>query len=157
MSLIGCVPTSKRWPRAKFSLGGAVAQLGEHYVRNVGVEGSNPFCSTIQSLAYRTFQRIARNPRVCARFAFACGSRERRRGRKSAKFRESSLRAISLCPTPCDRRRADWWVGAFRRRTFALLSATKGARIRFPSGRVRAMCAEDDRNAQVAAREGESR
>ena len=26
--------------------GGAVAQLGEHHVRNVGVEGSNPFCST---------------------------------------------------------------------------------------------------------------
>ena len=26
---------------------GAVAQLGEHHVRNVGVEGSNPFCSTI--------------------------------------------------------------------------------------------------------------
>ena len=26
---------------------GAVAQLVEHYVRNVGVEGSNPFCSTI--------------------------------------------------------------------------------------------------------------
>ena len=25
---------------------GAVAQLGEHHVRNVGVEGSNPFCST---------------------------------------------------------------------------------------------------------------
>ena len=30
----------------KISLGGAVAQLGEHNVRNVGVEGSNPFCST---------------------------------------------------------------------------------------------------------------
>jgi membrane protein len=29
------------------SSGGAVAQLGEHHVRNVGVEGSNPFCSTI--------------------------------------------------------------------------------------------------------------
>ena len=29
---------------------GAVAQLGEHHVRNVGVEGSNPFCSTISSL-----------------------------------------------------------------------------------------------------------
>ena len=31
-----------------------VAQLGEHYVRNVGVEGSNPFCSATQSvdLAY---------------------------------------------------------------------------------------------------------
>lgn len=28
-------------------LWGAVAQLGEHHVRNVGVEGSNPFCSTI--------------------------------------------------------------------------------------------------------------
>lgn len=26
--------------------GGAVAQSGEHHVRNVGVEGSNPFCST---------------------------------------------------------------------------------------------------------------
>ena len=26
---------------------GAVAQLGEHHVRNVGVEGSSPFCSTI--------------------------------------------------------------------------------------------------------------
>jgi len=46
-----------------------------------------------------TIQRIERNPRACARFAFACGPRERRRGRKSAKFRESSLRTISLCPT----------------------------------------------------------
>ena len=27
--------------------GGAVAQLGEHHVRNVGVVGSNPICSTI--------------------------------------------------------------------------------------------------------------
>ena len=26
--------------------GGALAQLGEHHVRNVGVEGSNPLCST---------------------------------------------------------------------------------------------------------------
>src|ERR1700686_2048948 len=87
----------------------------------------NPTRSTHQSLDYRTFQRIERNPRVSARFAFACGPRERRGGRKSAKFRESSLRAISLCPTPWDRRRADWWVGAFRRRTFALLWATKSA------------------------------
>ena len=29
---------------------GAVAQLVEHYVRNVGVEGSNPFRSTIRNL-----------------------------------------------------------------------------------------------------------
>ena len=33
------------------ALCGAVAQLGEHHVRNVGVEGSSPFCSTIPSLS----------------------------------------------------------------------------------------------------------
>src|SRR4029077_16063498 len=33
----------------------------KHHVRNVGVEGSNPFCSTIRSPSSRTFQRIARN------------------------------------------------------------------------------------------------
>ncbi len=27
---------------------GAVAQLEEHHVRNVGVVGSNPICSTIE-------------------------------------------------------------------------------------------------------------
>src|ERR1700693_6005944 len=78
-------------------------------------DSSNPSPSTNQSLAYRTFQRIEENPRVCARFAFACGPRERRRGRKSPKFCESSLRAISLCPTPCDRRGADW-VGSVQAR-----------------------------------------
>jgi hypothetical protein len=31
-----------------------------------GTESSNPFRSTNQSLAYRTFQRIERNPRVSA-------------------------------------------------------------------------------------------
>jgi hypothetical protein len=31
-------------------LEGAVAQLGEHHVRIVGVEGSNPFSSTNSSL-----------------------------------------------------------------------------------------------------------
>jgi hypothetical protein len=61
-----------------------------------------------QPVDYRTFQRIEGNPRVSARFAFACGPSERRHGRKSPKFRESSLRAISLCPTPCNRRHADW-------------------------------------------------
>ena len=30
--------------------GGGIAQLGEHSVRNAGVEGSNPFASTINSL-----------------------------------------------------------------------------------------------------------
>ncbi len=33
---------------------GAVAQLVEHYVRNVGVEGSNPFCSTKLSIFLKT-------------------------------------------------------------------------------------------------------
>src|SRR3990170_2897235 len=32
--------------------GGGVAQLGEHHVRNVGVEGSIPFSSTILSFRY---------------------------------------------------------------------------------------------------------
>jgi len=42
--------------------------------------------------------------RACARFAFACGPREGCRGRKSAKFRDSSLRTIFPCPTRCDRK-----------------------------------------------------
>lgn len=33
-------------PRDKRTYRGDVAQLGEHHVRNVGVEGSNPFIST---------------------------------------------------------------------------------------------------------------
>src|SRR5262249_11932205 len=37
-------------PRVEYAVSrGAVAQLGEHHVRNVGVEGSNPFCSTNSS------------------------------------------------------------------------------------------------------------
>ena len=34
-----------RHPAVPPTESGAVAQLGEHHVRNVGVEGSNPFCS----------------------------------------------------------------------------------------------------------------
>jgi hypothetical protein len=41
-----------------------------------GVAGSNPACSTIQSVSFRTFRRIARNPRVCARFAIMRGPGE---------------------------------------------------------------------------------
>jgi len=120
-------------------------------------DSSNSTPSTIQSFISRTFRRIERNPRVGARFPFAGGRRERRRGRKSPKFRESSLRAISLCPTQWDRRRADWWVGSVQAQDFRSSFGHKECRIRFPSGRVRAMCAEDGRNAEVAAREGESR
>ena len=35
--------TGRRW---RWASSGAVAQLGEHHVRNVGVVGSNPICST---------------------------------------------------------------------------------------------------------------
>ena len=63
-----------------------------------------PSAPTNQSLDYRTIQRIERNPRVCARFAFTCGPGlgDRRRGRKSAKSRESSPRAIP-CVRPHER------------------------------------------------------
>jgi hypothetical protein len=47
--------------------------MSEHYVRNVGVEGSNPFCSTPQSIDPRTSRRIARNQRMRARFAITHG------------------------------------------------------------------------------------
>ena len=44
-----------------------------------GLGSSNPLLSTIQSVSFRTSRRIARNPRVCARFSIAhgpaCGSR----------------------------------------------------------------------------------
>jgi hypothetical protein len=38
--------------------------------------GADPFCSTIQSVSFRTYRRIARNPRVCARFAMKHGPGE---------------------------------------------------------------------------------
>jgi hypothetical protein len=129
----GVAKPAKRWcvghegPGAVHSIDDGFAMRLQRFTISDATRRLVSVCSTNQSLDYRTFQRIEENPRVCARLAFACGPRERRRGRKSAKFRESSLRAISLCPTPCDRRRADSRVGAFRRRTFALLSATKSA------------------------------
>src|SRR3981189_845232 len=49
-------------------------------------ESSNLTRSTNQSFDYRTFQRIEGNPRVCARFALACGPRERRRGANQPNF-----------------------------------------------------------------------
>jgi hypothetical protein len=72
--------------------------LGEHYVRNVGVEGSNPFCSTIHSLGFRTSQRIARNPRLCAQFVIARGPGERRRRRESPESGKTYPGAIWLGP-----------------------------------------------------------
>jgi hypothetical protein len=42
-----------------------------------GLDGSNLPLSTIQSISFCIFRRIARNPRVCVRFAIARGPRER--------------------------------------------------------------------------------
>jgi hypothetical protein len=64
-----------------------------------GAESSNPFCSTIQSLDFRTSGRIARNPRVCARFAIARGPGERLRRRQLQDFGKTYPRAIYLGPS----------------------------------------------------------
>jgi hypothetical protein len=44
----------KRQGGYNVSQGGGVAQLGEHHVRNVGVEGSIPFSSTIFFFSFRS-------------------------------------------------------------------------------------------------------
>jgi hypothetical protein len=63
-----------------------------------GTGGSNPPLSTIQSLDFRTSQRIDRNPRVCARFAIERGPGEPLFLRDSSKLGNSSLGAILLGP-----------------------------------------------------------
>ncbi len=50
--------------------GGGVAQLGEHHVRNVGVEGSNPFSSTI----FRSFVTFREKWHLAAGFEPASGA-----------------------------------------------------------------------------------
>lgn len=64
----------------------------------IGARSSNPLRSTFQSPRFRTSQRIARNPRVCARFAIVRGPRERLFLRDSSKLANSSLGAIYLGP-----------------------------------------------------------
>jgi hypothetical protein len=61
------------WITVPISLGGGLAQLGEHYVRNVGVGGSTPLPSTKHPPAYSLtaiirgetgpFSYLARNDR----------------------------------------------------------------------------------------------
>ena len=48
--------------RANLKLGGDVAQLGEHLVRNEGVVGSNPIISTIFLLGF--LGQAQRNPKL---------------------------------------------------------------------------------------------
>jgi hypothetical protein len=76
-----------------------------------GVESSNPFCSTPQSLGIRTSRRIPRNPRPCARFPIMHGPGERPRRPEFAESSETYPGAIWLGPwiiavnSPADRTR----------------------------------------------------
>jgi hypothetical protein len=63
-----------------------------------GTGSSNSLCSTIQSFSFRTSRRIARDPRVCVRFAIMHGPRERPRWFESAKSSKSYPGAIWLGP-----------------------------------------------------------
>src|SRR5216683_4356167 len=55
--------------------------------------------STIQSISFCISQRIARNPRACARFALTHGPRERLLRRHSPESSESYPLAILLGPS----------------------------------------------------------
>ena len=59
---------------------------------------SNPFRSTFQSPGLRTWRRIDRNPRVCARFAIELGPREQLFLCNSLNLANFSLGAICLGP-----------------------------------------------------------
>jgi hypothetical protein len=96
---------------------GAVAQLGEHHVRNVGVEGSNPFCSTINFFVQRGTSRRdwygLRKPRrtISVRRASAssklrtCFSIRRSRTPKEPETSSPSERLRSLASQSSDRTR----------------------------------------------------
>jgi hypothetical protein len=63
-----------------------------------GTGSSNSLRSTIQSFSFRTSQRIARTPRVCARFSIEHGPGERLLQRYSPELSQSYPRAILLGP-----------------------------------------------------------
>ncbi len=74
--------------------GGGVAQLGEHHVRNVGVEGSIPFSSTTFLFSTTFFNRtvgrpVLRGPCVTVRSAGKASGRSacRRRGPRAGRSR----------------------------------------------------------------------
>ncbi len=78
-----------------------------------GTEGSNPSRSTIQSLGFRTFRRIARNPRVRARFAIMDGPRERL-GRQWPEIGQTYPGTILLGPS------SPLGIGSCREKPFGL-------------------------------------
>jgi hypothetical protein len=83
---------------------------------------SNPLCSTFQSQGIRDDRRIARNPRVCTRFAIPQGPGERRRRPESAESSKTYPGAIWLGPwivavnSPADRTRRTGPIKADRNR-----------------------------------------
>ena len=85
--------------RGTHHLPGAVAQLGEHHVRNVGVEGSNPFCSTIFASLPRESQ-ITEDCGCLGGLAFLCG--EVGSARKNERLQPPLL---GSCRAPPDLRR----------------------------------------------------
>ena len=140
--------------------GGAVAQLGEHNVRNVGVEGSNPFCSTFQSPDFRRCWRIARKARVCARFSIAREPGERLGRRKSAESAKTYPGAILLGPwkfavnSPSQTRTRGTSPAALFERNRQTLSACDSARsiLRLTSRRTAPLIHVADRPAKHARR-----
>ncbi len=71
-SMLTTLPTGRYTAEAGWS------SLVARRAHNPEVEGSNPSPATIQSLRSRTWRRIDRNPRLCARFAIEHGPGERR-------------------------------------------------------------------------------
>src|SRR5208337_5682569 len=86
-------PTGRYNPEAGWS------SLVARRAHNPEVEGSNPSPATIQSLNFRTSQRIDRNLRVRARFTIAVGHGERVREPKSPESSKPYPGAICLGPT----------------------------------------------------------
>ena len=86
--------------------------------------------------------------RACFKKRYGSAARNQKAVRTRTRFPHVRPHAIGAMPIGGSER-----SGAGLRSSFG----HKECRIRFPSGRVRAMCAEDGRNAKVAAREGESR
>ena len=62
-------------------------------------DSSNPLSSTFQPPNFRRCRRIARNPRVCARFAITHGPGERLRRRESPEYGKSYPGGILLGPS----------------------------------------------------------
>jgi hypothetical protein len=88
------------------------------------VDGSNPLCSSIQSVGFRPSRRIARNQRVCARFAITRGPGERLRRRESPESGKTYPGAILLGPWIITMDSPSIATTAGRRRTMPAVAMT---------------------------------